>query len=435
LPAGGVIISGRQNFYPDIQIDDTQMDTNRQAILPPESSTSSLEQAIKAEARRLGFGLVGITTPQPPAHLAAYEAWLQSGQHGEMGYLATDRAQRARENPLQLLPDCRSILVLGMRYATNPLPEPAAIKPTPMPAGQIASYAWGADYHDVLPVKLKSLVDIIEAKVGASVPNRWYTDTGPILERDLAQRAGLGWIGKNTCLITPRQGSYFLLAEILLDLELRADAPFTIDHCGRCTRCLEACPTACILSNRTVDARRCIAYLTIELKGAIPLDLRPQIGGWVFGCDVCQQVCPWNRRFAGVDDELDPELQPRPGVPEPDLISELSLSREAFNAKFRVSPVKRARRRGYLRNVAVALGNSANPAALPALARALAGEPEALVRSHTAWALGRIGGEAARQPLTQARRTETDPLVLAEIQAALQQLDAPEQFFPDVIMK
>jgi epoxyqueuosine reductase len=428
LPAGGVNLSGRQNFYPDIQIDDTQMDTNRQASLTPESNTGSLEQAIKAEARRLGFGLVGITTPQPPAHLAAYEAWLQSGQHGEMGYLATDRAQRARANPLQLLPECRSILVLGMRYAANPLPEPAAIEPAPTPAGKIASYAWGADYHDVLPVKLKSLVDFIEAQVGASVPNRWYTDTGPILERDLAQRAGLGWIGKNTCLINPRQGSYFLLAEILLALELRADAPITIDHCGRCTRCLEACPTACILPNRTLDARRCIAYLTIELKGAVPLDLRPQIGEWVFGCDICQQVCPWNRRFADVDDELDLELQPRPGVPEPDLIDELSLSREAFNAKFRGSPVRRSKRRGYLRNVAVALGNSANPAALPAMARVVANEPEALVRSHAAWALGQIGGEGAHQALTQACLAETEPLVLVEIQAALEQMDVPDRF-------
>jgi len=390
---------------------------------------NALSLQVKEEAQRLGFELVGISPVKIPPHEESFAEWLRQGFSGQLEYMK--RTEELRRNPHRLVPWAVSIVSVGMNYYT-PFFRPAA---SPQPKGWISRYAWGDDYHYLIQDKLESLLDSIRRICNGPVEGKVFVDSGPVLEREFAGIAGIGWIGKNTCLITPRQGSYFLLAEILLDLELRADAPFTIDHCGRCTRCLEACPTACILSNRTVDARRCIAYLTIELKGAIPLDLRPQIGGWVFGCDVCQQVCPWNRRFAGVDDELDPELQPRPGVPEPDLISELSLSREAFNAKFRVSPVKRARRRGYLRNVAVALGNSANPAALPALARALAGEPEALVRSHTAWALGRIGGEAARQPLTQARRTETDPLVLAEIQAALQQLDAPEQFFPDVIMK
>jgi epoxyqueuosine reductase len=412
---------------------------NRQALPSLTASSGSLEQVIKAEAHRLGFALAGITTPEPPAHVATYETWLHAGYHGEMGYLAVDSARRARANPLQVLPACRSILALGMRYAANLLPVPDTPKPSPAsttrPQGQIASYAWGADYHDVLPAKLKSLVEFIEAVVGAPVANRWYTDTGPILERDLAQRAGLGWIGKNTCLINPRQGSYFLLAEILLGLELTPDAPFTPDHCGCCTRCIDACPTACILPDRTLDSRRCISYLTIELKGAIPTDLRPLTGQWIFGCDICQQACPWNRRFALVDQDLDLDFLPRQGVLAPDLAGELSLSKEAFNTKFRGSPVKRAKRRGYLRNVAIALGNAGRPGTLPALAQTLASEPEVQVRGHAAWALGQIGGEPARQALLHARRGETDPAVLDEIQAALEQLDLDSHISPDVIMK
>ena len=172
---------------------------------------------------------------------------------------------------------------------------------------RIASYAHGDDYHDILPARMKELVQFIEEQVGGPVQNRYYTDTGPILERDLAQRAGIGWIGKNTCLINPKQGSYFLLSEILLDLELEPDPPFTTDHCGTCTRCIEACPTDCILPNRTLDARRCISYLTIELKDDIPLELRDKIGDWVFGCDICQQVCPWNRFAAEGDPAFDIE--------------------------------------------------------------------------------------------------------------------------------
>jgi epoxyqueuosine reductase len=283
----------------------------------------------------------------------------------------------------------------------------------------VAAYAWGADYHDILPERLRALTAFIEAQVGQPVPNRWYTDTGPILERDLAQRAGLGWIGKNTCLIDPASGSYYLLAEILLGIDLEPDPPVTTDHCGTCTRCLEACPTACILPDRTIDARRCLSYLTIELKGPIPAELRPAVGSWVFGCDICQQVCPWNIRFAAP--EGDPAFAPRPQVPTPDLIRELEvLTPEAFNQKFKGSPLKRAKRRGYLRSVAVALGNQRTPDSIPALARALE-DAEPLVRGHAAWALGQVGGPAARQALLEAAQTETDTWVQAEIQAALEQ--------------
>lgn len=379
-----------------------------------------LTQAVKAEAHRLGFPLVGITTPDPPPHLETYEHWLAQGRHGEMTYLASERNRARRANPRQILPECQSILVLGIPY-------PPANPATPLPAGkgQIASYAWGNDYHEVIPARLKALVAFIEEQVGEQVPCRWYTDTGPVLERDLAQRAGLGWIGKNTCLIHPGMGSYFFLAEILLGIALEPDAPFPADRCGSCTRCLEACPTGCILPDRTLDARRCISYLTIELKGDIPLELRPQMGQWVFGCDICQQVCPWNQRFA-VAQPPDPALAGAPEAGQVSLVKELALTPEAFNRRFKNSPLRRARRGGYLRNIAVALGNLPEPKtvpeAIPALARILQEEPNALARRHAAWALGRLGGKAAARALQEALSTEQDETVRAEIAQALNEL-------------
>lgn len=349
----------------------------------------SLTQAVKEEARRLGFALAGVTTPDAPPHWPVYESWLAMGRHGSMGYLEIESACARRRDPRLILPGCRSILVLAVPYAD---PQTASQTGQAAPSGRVAAYAWGRDYHLALPERLEALAAFIERQAGVSLAYRWYTDTGPLLERDLAQRAGLGWIGKNTCLIHPKIGSYFLLAELLLDLELETDAPFRSDRCGTCTRCIDACPTDCILPDRTIDARRCISYLTIENKGEILPDLRPQTGDWVFGCDVCQQVCPWNRRVAPAPD---PEFEARPGVPAPDLAADLALTPQEFNRKFKDSPVQRARRRGYLRNVAVALGNSGDPAAVPALEKALQ-DDEPLVRQHAAWALEKI--RAGRHP-------------------------------------
>jgi epoxyqueuosine reductase len=300
-----------------------------------------------------------------------------------MSYLARDRARDCRRDPRLLLPECRSILVLGVPY-----PDPRSATPVdgPGPRGRAAAYAWGQDYHLVLPERLQALVGFLEAQVGGLLPNCWYTDTGPLLERDLAQRAGLGWIGRNTCLIHPRYGSYFLLAEILLGLDLEPDPPFTADRCGTCRRCIEACPTGCILPDRTLDARRCISYLTIENKGEIPAELRPLLGEWVFGCDACQTACPWNR-FALAP--ADPAFVARPGAPRPSLASELRLSPQEFNRKFGSSPVLRAKRRGYLRNAAVALGNLGTPDDLPAL-EAACHDDEPLVQEHAAWAMEKI---------------------------------------------
>jgi epoxyqueuosine reductase len=377
---------------------------------------------IKAEARRLGFPLCGITTPDPPLHLAAFENWLAAGRHGEMAYLASERSRQRRAEPRQVLPECRSIVVLAAPY--HP-PAPPQEQGQPPGHGKIAAYAWGADYHDILPKRMQALVAFIEERHGSPVANRCYTDTGPLLERDLAQRAGLGWIGKNTCLINPQIGSTFFLVEILLEIDLEPDPPFEADRCGSCTRCIEACPTGCILPDRTLDARRCISYLTIELKDAISSDLRPLLRDWLFGCDVCQQVCPWNRRFASQSG--DPTFSPHPGVPGPDLLAELSLTTQDFQRKFQGSPVKRARRSGYLRNTALAVGNAfantgeSNSAGPPiaALSTALQKDPEPLVRGHAAWALGRIGGETARQALLRAAEVEQDSNVIQEIHAAL----------------
>jgi len=346
--------------------------------------TISLKQAIKDEAGRLGFSLAGFTTPEAPPHAAVFENWIAQGRHGAMQYLAREKSVASRADPRQVLPGCKSILVLA-----SPYPNPNTVQPDPGAAdthGRIAAYAWGQDYHLVLPERLRRLSAFIETQAGVPVSSRWYTDTGPVLERDLAQRAGLGWIGKNTCLIHPRQGSYFLLAEIFLDLDIEPDPSFITDHCGTCTRCLQACPTQCILPDRTLDARRCISYLTIELKDDIPPDLRPLMGEWVFGCDVCQQVCPWNR-FAR--DQGEPAFDARPGIPLPVLSRELSLTPADFNRKFKASPVQRAKRRGYLRNVAVALGNRRDRRDRPALESALQ-DAEPLVREHAAWAIEQI---------------------------------------------
>ena len=375
----------------------------------------NLTQAIKEQAHHLGFSLAGVTTSDPLPHKRVFETWLEQGRQGEMTYLNTTRSRSCRANPDKILPECRSILVLGARY-------PAAFSVENNDShdkllhGRIASYAWGEDYHDILPRRLKTLVRFIEARIGHPIPNRWYTDTGPLLERELAQRAGLGWIGKNTCLINPYKGSYFLLAEILLGIELEPDPPFTADRCGTCMRCISACPTGCILPDRTLDARRCISYLTIELKGSIPSELRILMDERIFGCDVCQQVCPWNRFAVS---EVDPAFDSHLVRSDPLLLEDIELQPGDFNKKYRHSPLKRLKRRGYLRNIAVALGNLASPHAIAPLTQVLLFDREGLVRAHAAWALGQIGTSAARHALERAAVHENEAQVKLEIQSSL----------------
>jgi epoxyqueuosine reductase len=368
----------------------------------------ALAEWLKSEARHQGFDLAGITSAEPPPHLDRYAAWLEAGRHGEMGYLASERGRAARADPRSLLPGCRSILVL----AANCMPA----APSPGPA-LVAAYARGDDYHDFLLDRTRGIVDRLQHRLGRPIAARVYTDTGPILERELAQRAGLGWIGRNTCLISPAIGSMTLLAEILLDLSLPPDAPFAADRCGSCRRCLEACPTGCILPDRTIDARRCISYLTIEARGGVPRDLRRAVGGWLFGCDVCQQVCPWNQRFARPTS--DAAFAPRPALHPPDLRPLLERPAPDAIKALRGSPLKRARWSGLARNAAVVAGNLHSGNEIPALGQALLADSDPMVRGHAAWALGEHSSAEAREFLQGARAQETEASVLAEIEAAL----------------
>ena len=297
-----------------------------------------------------------------------------------MNYLAEERSRVRRADPKQILPECRSILILAIPYSPVNSREAFQIQNSEF---KIASYALGSDYHDVIPPRLQEIVSFIEEQLGHPIPNRYYTDTGPVLERELAQRAGLGWIGKNSMLIHPKAGSTFFLAEILLGIELEPDdAPIT-DHCGTCTRCIQACPTQCILPNRTIDARRCISYLTIELKDNIPEDLRPLMRDWIFGCDACQQICPWNRFSAPTDSAFETKI-PIP-VPTDDLL----LTSVEFNQRFKHSPIKRAKRRGYLRSLAVAVGNQGDKNNISILEQA-SQDTEPMVREHAQWALKKM---------------------------------------------
>jgi epoxyqueuosine reductase len=316
----------------------------------------------------------------------------------------------------------QSVVVLAQNYYQEDSPG----IPGDLSRGVVARYARGEDYHDVLKDRLQDLLGWLcqEAQsrgLAEDVRGLAYVDTGPILERELAQRAGLGWFGKNTMIIHPRRGSYLFLSLLLLDLPLRADPPFEADHCGTCRACLDACPTGALLGRDekgapVMDARRCISYLTIELKGPIPRELRRSMGNRIFGCDICQEVCPWNLRFA--EPAAVPAYQAGPDTDGPGLMELMGLSQEEFAARFSGSPVKRAKRRGFLRNVAVALGNWGSPEAVPALARAL-DDPEPLVRGHAAWALGRIGLEEANEALRSGLGDEGDPWVEKELELAL----------------
>jgi epoxyqueuosine reductase len=399
---------------------------------------SPLQRAawVKEQARAVGFDMAGVTTAAPAATGAAYREWAAAGMAGEMGYMARDPERR--EDPARVLPEAQSVVVVALRYRPageapgSRLPiageeplllgagsrEPGAASAA-SPRGQVARYALGDDYHDVMLARLKALLAAVRDRYGEEVPGRAYVDTGPLLERDLAQRAGLGWWGKNTNLLHRHLGSYFFLGALLLGLELAPDTPTTA-HCGTCRRCLDACPTNAFIAPYVLDARRCISYLTIELKGPIPRELRPLVGNWIYGCDICQEVCPWNRKAPATDE---PAFQPRGDLGTPELIPLLAMTDEEFRARFRGSPIKRTKRRGFLRNVAVALGNARDPSAVPALRTALARDPEPLVRGHAAWALGRIGGPGARAALQIAAAAETDPSVREEIATAIEGLD------------
>ncbi len=391
----------------------------------------SLTEEIKAHAAYLGFDLAGVTTADPPRHGDYYAEWVEQGLAGEMAYLG--RQIEKRQDLRKILPNARSLVVVAMNYrcpdpdpvtgmrAGTPEDSPESMpdhalgdSPESTPRGKIARYARGDDYHDVMNEKLQALLRFVQDRAGRPVEGKVYVDTGPVLEREFAVRAGLGWFGKHTNLIHKRVGSWLLIGEVLLDIELEQDGPAS-DHCGTCTLCLEACPTDAIVEPYVVDSRRCISYHSIELKGAIPMEYRAAMGDRVFGCDDCQDVCPWNRR---APETGHPAFVARPWNEMPDLIEMLGLTPETFRTRFKGSPIKRTKRRGLLRNAAVALGNTKDPGAVPALADSL-GDDEPLVRGHAAWALGNVGGTRAFAVLEKARKTEEDPWVVEEIDQAL----------------
>ncbi len=340
-----------------------------------------IEALIKAQAYGLGFDLVGIARLAPAESAAVFDAWLGRGFAGEMEYM--NRTAPKRHDSRLAFAGAKSAIVVGMDYGGRE------------PAGPVARYARGDDYHDVLLERLQSLHGFVETTVGARVAGKAYVDTGPILERDLARRAGLGWFGKNTMLINPKRGSFFFLAELLLDLELEPDAPFASDHCGTCRRCLDACPTGAIVEERVVDSNRCISYLTIELKGEIPQRWHSAIGEMMYGCDVCQEVCPWNVRFSR--DPTEPAFAARTAIAGKDartLAREiLAMSDEDFRTAFKGSPMKRAKLRGLKRNAAVVLGNIGAASDADFLISATR-DPDAVVHTHAAWALVRLADEA-----------------------------------------
>ena len=345
------------------------------------ADTTELTTGLKQQAQRLGFALSGVVPAVSPPGFDRFQGWLDSGFVGEMRYLSERAA--AYEHPRHVLDGVRSIVMLAMPYRTA---EP---KPAGAGQGRVSRYAWGQDYHDLIWRRLDELAEWLSAQSpGCRV--RGVVDTAPLLEREYAQLAGLGWIGKNTLLLNPELGSWFFLAALLTDLQLNYDEPYTADHCGTCTACLDACPTDAFIAPYVLDARKCISYLTIELRSEIPEPLREGIGNWLFGCDVCQDVCPWNSRTHNAAHTDEPAFQPAMDFNPVDLIALFDLDDEAFRERFRHTPLWRAKRRGLLRNAAIVLGNQPTTEAIPALKKGLS-DAEPLVREACAWALHDTG--------------------------------------------
>jgi len=337
---------------------------------------TGLASEIKARARELGFEQSGVARVGPLPRSEFLGEWLARAYQGDMGYMARDPDRRS--DPARYDPGAKSVVCVAQNYYTGPRPETGASD------GVVSRYAWGRDYHDVLAERLGRLREFIASR---GVRARVCVDTSAVLEKLWARAAGIGWQGKHTNLISKSLSSWFFLGEILVDAELDPDAPFAKDHCGTCSRCIDVCPTRAIVAPYVLDARKCISYLTIEHRGPIPLELRPLMGNLIFGCDLCLDVCPWNK-FAQVT--RDPAFEPRPDLSAPKLVEFLGMTDAEFRARFKGSPILRAKRGGFLRNVCVALGNSGDASAIPALVEKGLPDPDPLVREHASWAIERL---------------------------------------------
>ena len=384
------------------QITDTQL----------QPTADGLKQAIRRYARYCGFDIVGFTTADAfERDEAAAVERVREGLMDGLAWYTEERVRRANR-PKALLEGAASVISLALSYNTGEPPPSDG-----QPRGKIARYAWGDDYHAVIKKRLREFADGLPTIVGREVKTRLFVDDGPMNDRAAAERAGVGWFGKNTNILTQSHGSWVFLAQVITDIALPPDAPLK-KTCGSCVMCIDDCPTGAIVAPYVLDNRRCISYLTIELRGAIPRELRPLVGDWVFGCDICQDVCPVNRKAS---ESLEPAFRQRHDFAAPALIPLLSLDDAEFSERFRRSPIKRAKRIGLQRNVCVALGNIGDGAAIPALADALHSD-SGIVRAHAAWALGRIGGSQAEAALTNALSRETDTEVIEELGLALEEM-------------
>jgi epoxyqueuosine reductase len=381
----------------------------------------SVTSRIKQYASELGFSMLGVISADPSPRVGAYIEWLATGMHGEMAYMAREDRIARRQDLNVILPNAKSMIIAGLDYFTLKLPDEISTDPA---RGRISNYAWAADYHDVMLPRLESLANYVRTEMGLDTATRAYVDTGAVLERSHAERAGLGFTGKNTMLINPRRGSFFFIGEIITDALLDFDdtmRPVVTTGCGTCTRCLTACPTNAFPRPYVLDARRCISYLTIELKGSIPRHLRPLMGNWIYGCDVCQDVCPWQRFASPQWESVFAPINLDRAAPL--LSTVLELNDDRFAVLFKGSPIKRITRDRLVRNACVAAGNS-NQIEFSEYLVPLLDDHSALVRGHAAWALGQL--RRAHRELKAALHRETNEETREEISEALSAAIKPE---------
>jgi epoxyqueuosine reductase len=383
-------------------------------IVPASRDASRLSRIVRELAVEHGLSIAAITSAEPFTELKPFmEQQISAGRLDGLDWFTPERALFSLD-PRNLMPEARSIVSVGVDYRTI---DPG--KPDDTLRGRIARYAWGLDYHKLLKRRMRALHAAIETEVGRSVEARFLVDTARIVDRAVAARSGLGWYGKNACIIVPGHGSWVLLGELVLDLDLEPDLPLA-KNCGRCTICLDQCPTGAITAPYTIDTPRCLSFQTIEQRGAIPRELRSKLGDWVFGCDVCQEVCPYTK---AVTVDADPAFAPRTiDNAYPSLKRLLSMTQDEFTALFAGTPVMRAKRRGLARNAAVALGNVGGDEDLPVLNKTLITHDEPLVRSHAAWAVGKIGGKESREALEASLKKDPDEGVQEEARLAMEEV-------------